>query len=199
MGKNSGECESTLSFEQLDLLMGDHAPFLIALSDGAGEELHLTISTADIGEKGENVPDFSEMDARSSEVLAGILSKARPITPGERQYDIGFTDYILYQTRNESFCSFDREEIRRGKYLIVFERSKLLDNLERVTDARQFEDGSYYPGKWVHYGIYTQNHVIDVIAHKEPVIRELSKIQDDEKGGGTTWNRIDYKKQRRKS
>lgn len=118
MGKNSGECESTLSFEQLDLLMGDHAPFLIALSDGAGEELHLTISTADIGEKGENVPDFSEMDARSSEVLAGILSKARPITPGERQYDIGFTDYILYQTRNESFCSFDREEIRRGKYLI---------------------------------------------------------------------------------
>ena len=31
------------------------------------------------------------------------------------------------------------------------------------------------------YGIYTQNHVIDVIAHKEPVIRELGKILDDEK------------------
>ncbi len=180
MGRNSGECESTLSFEQLDLLMGNHAPFLIALSDGAGEELHLTISSADVDEKGENVPDFSDMDTHSSKVLAGILSKARPITPGERQYDIGFTDYILYQIPNESFCSFDREEVRSGKYLIVFEKSKLLDSLEQMTDARQFEDGTYYPGKWAHYGIYTQNHVIDVIAYREPVIRELGKIQSNE-------------------
>ena len=85
MGKNSGVSESMLSFEQLDLLMGSHAPFLIALSDGAGEELHITISSAEVGEKGENVPDFSEMDAHSSEVLAGSLSQARQITPGERQ------------------------------------------------------------------------------------------------------------------
>ena len=50
---------------------------------------------------------------------------------------------------------FLREEIRKGKYLIIFEKSKLLDSLVQMTDARKLEDGSYYPGKWTHYGIYT--------------------------------------------
>ena len=76
----------------------------------------------------------------------------------------------MYQIRDESYCSFDPEEIRHGRYLITFEKSKLLSYLGSVTDAGQLGDGSFYPGKWTHYGIYSQNHVIDVISHIPPVI-----------------------------
>ena len=40
------------------------------------------------------------------------------------------------------------------------------------TDAQQLEDGTFYPGKWEHYCILTQCHVIDVIAHEPPVVSE---------------------------
>ena len=41
-----------LSFEKLDLMLGDHAPFLMSLSDGLQEELHIVIAAAEVGEVG---------------------------------------------------------------------------------------------------------------------------------------------------
>ena len=159
-------------FEELDWIIGDHAPFLMSLSDGQLEELRLVIAAAEVGEAGADVPDFSDMGEATNKPLQEILAKARPIEINERrQYEIYFQDYILYQVRDESYCSFDdHEEIRHGRYLITFEKSKLLYYLSGVTDVGQFDDGSFYPGKWTHYGIYTQNHVIDVISHIPPVI-----------------------------
>lgn len=164
-----------MTFQVLDQTLGNHAPFLLSLVDGVNEELHIVISPAVIGEMGTSMLEPADVKTQTADILKSMLSKTKPITPGEKYYEIIFTDYIVYQTRNESFCSFDREEIRKGNHLILFEKSKLLDSLKRITDARQFKDGSYYPGKWIHYGIYTQNHVIDVIAHKEPVIREYKE------------------------
>ena len=158
-------------FEELDRIIGGHAPFLMSLSDGSREELRLVIAAAEVGKLGTNIPDFSDMGEATNKTLQEILAKARPIEINkQRQYEIRFQGYIIYQVRNESYCSFDPEEIRRGRYLITFEKSRLLSYLSRVTDAGQFGDGSFYPGKWTHYGIYTQNHVIDVISHTPPVI-----------------------------
>ena len=53
----------------------------------------------------------------------------------------------------------------------------MLSRLGDVTDAQQVDDGSYYPGEWTHYGIYTQNHVIDVISLDAPEISEVSANQ----------------------
>ena len=160
-----------MKFEELDRIIGDHAPFLMSLSDGLQEELHLVIAAAKVGELGANIPEFSDTDEATRNTLQEILAKARPIEASEkRQYEICFPGYILYQVRDESYCSFDHEEVRHGKYLITFEKSELLSHLSSVTDACQFKDGSFYPGKWTHYGIYTQNHVIDVISHILPVI-----------------------------
>ena len=129
------------------------------------------IAAAEVGELGADIPDFSDMGEATKKSLQEILAKTRPIEIDERrQYEICFQGYIIYQVRNESYCSFDPDEIRRGRYLITFEKSKLLSYLTSVTDAGQFNDGSFYPGKWTHYGIYTQNHVIDVISHIPPVI-----------------------------
>ena len=161
--------EHALSFEALDLRLGDHAPFLISLTDGPDNELRVVISPAAVGEVGEG--NTVDTDILQCNTLHCILSKCRPITPDESTlYDIYFENYIVYQTRNESYASYDAEEIRSGTYLITFEKSKLLESLSTITDAFRSDDGTCYPGDWKHYGIYTQNHVIDVISHCPPVI-----------------------------
>ena len=161
--------ENTLSFETLDLILGDHAPFLMSLSDGIQEELHIIIAAAKVGEIGSGIPDFEGVDKATQQALHEVLANTRPIEVNKHYlFEICFHDYIIYQIRNESFWSGDPHEVRYGKYLITFEQSKLLSHLEEITDAQQLDDGSFYPGKWAHYGVYTQNHVIDIISHCPP-------------------------------
>ncbi len=167
----------SLTFEMLDSRLGDNAPFLISLSDGLQEELRIVISGATVGKMGDNLPDFKDMDAATEQALGEILERTRPIEVNEQHfYEILFRDYILYQIRNESFGSYAPDEVGHGRYLMTFEKSRFLSYLPVATDAQMLDDGSYYPGKWVHYGIYTQNHVIDVIAHGVP---ELSEVRKD--------------------
>ena len=74
-----------VSFEKLDLMLGDRAPFLVSLSDGLDNELRIIISPASIGEVG------SRNVEPADSILHGILSKCRPITPDQRdQYEIHF-------------------------------------------------------------------------------------------------------------
>mgnify|MGYP005782314049 FL=1 len=160
-----------MTFEMLDAVLGDHAPFLLSLSDGLQEELRLVIAGAKVGEEGSKIPEFDEMDETTKDALHTVLAKTQPIEADEeRLYEICFHDYILYQIRNESFASCDPEAVGHGRYLIVFEKSEALSHLQVVTDAQVFDDGSRYPGTWTHFGIYTQNHTIDVIAQDLPEI-----------------------------
>ena len=69
--------------------------------------------------------------------------------------------------RNESYCAPDPPESRTGKYLVVFEKSALLDYLSVSTDAQQW-DGGFFPYRWRHYGVRTQNQVIDIVSHADP-------------------------------
>ena len=82
-----------------------------------------------------------------------------------------FENYLLYQVRNESYCVFDADEVRGGTYLCTFERSKLLDYLPRAIDVHLIPDGTDAPASWKHYGIYTQNQIIDIVAPSEPTVR----------------------------
>ena len=153
-----------MTFEMLDAVLGDHAPFLLSLSDGLQEELRLVIAGAKVGEEGSQMPELDEMDETTREALHTVLAKTQPIEADEEcLYEICFHDYILYQIRNESFASCDPEAVGHGRYLIVFEKSEALSHLQVVTDAQVFDDGSCY-------GIYTQNHTIDVIAQDLPEI-----------------------------
>lgn len=83
---------------------------------------------------------------------------------------IVFPSYIMHLTRNESYTAWDDNEIREGNYLIVFKRSELIDFYDRV--ILHTEDYSW-PGKGIHYGVYTADHVIDIIADSEPVIKKI--------------------------
>ena len=91
----------------------------------------------------------------------------------EQVYEIVFEDYVIYQNRNESYTVWDDYEIRRGHYLVIFEKSRLLDYYENV--LFDFDDEETKRDKRKHYGIYTENHILDVISNSEPKIRK-SKV-----------------------
>ncbi|MBR1555144.1 MAG: hypothetical protein IJ644_07115 [Oscillospiraceae bacterium] len=160
-----------IAFGQQDSGQG---PFLISLSEEYDNDLKIVVSLSCTGEIGENADDMG------IPALGDILRKSCPIYPDENQtYEILFEQYILYQTRNESYTSWDDYEIRKGTYFIIFEKSRLLDALPVLTDCQILSDGTYYPEKWKHYGIYCQNHIIDVISCFPPEIRKL-KINNEE-------------------
>lgn len=86
------------------------------------EKLHIIIAAAEVGEVGSYIPDFEEDDESTQQALYRVLADTQPIEVNERRlFEICFCDYIIYQIRNESFCSGDPHEVRHGKYLITFE------------------------------------------------------------------------------
>ena len=69
----------TLTLEMLNSKLGDHAPFLISLSDGLQEELHIIIAGAEVGNPGDNIPDFGETNVTTKHALTEILAETLPI------------------------------------------------------------------------------------------------------------------------
>lgn len=157
-------CTWKATFPQADALLGNRAPFLSTLEESPDNELHIRISAASVGEMEPEMLDGLD------QLVASVVSKCRPILPSGRVIDIRFENYIMYQVRNESFCHFEPKSTRHGNYLATYEQSKLLEYLSVATDVQQGEDGSFYPAPWKHYSIFTQNQVIDIISHCEPVL-----------------------------
>ncbi len=86
-------------------------------------------------------------------------------------YEIEISDYIMHLTRNELYTSWDDYEVRKGRYFVIFEKSRLIDFYDNVVMHTVDYD---WPGKGVHYGIYTEMLLIDVITTVPPIIRRVS-------------------------
>lgn len=159
--------QKSISWTQADCILAGagQMPFLIELKEMRENSLHLMIQGAAVEEK------TNTDDACGNPVLEQILSQCKPIVPDcSQEFHIVFEDYIIYQVRNESYASFDALAQGSGVYLREFTKSHLLDYLPTATDAIQLEDDTFYPAPWKHYGIYTQNHIVDIIAQEEPTI-----------------------------
>ncbi len=139
------------------------APFVISVTVTQDNELSIIIALpAPINSK----PNYD------NQMLNEILSNATQTGADlSRMYEIRFESYIIYQCRNESFTCFDASEIRKGDYLIIFEKSKLLDYYESVIFDFYTDNEK---SKRKHYGIYAENHVIDIIANEPPIIKKLN-------------------------
>ena len=160
------EKKNSVDFGNNNSCIGDFA-FVLKIED-KDNELKILFSGACEGEKG------SDIDTELNDTIIESLADSFPVYPNPNEiYEITFTAYITYQVRNESYSSYDENEIRSGKWLILFEKSKFLDYFQNVTDCCQFEDNSFYPGEWKHYGVYSENHIIDIISHKKPIIKKL--------------------------
>lgn len=148
------------------------APFLIeTIEEENGIKFIVALST-----RGEMGIVANQM---SKSAINELLSIVTPIYPDQNNlYEIIFENYVLHMTRNESYTSWDNYEIRKGKYFIIFDKSRLLDSLPQIVDMGIME--AYCPKGWKHYGIYCQNHVVDVIAVGEPQIRRLTGRKEGE-------------------
>ena len=157
-------CTWNAAFLQADALVGDSAPFLSVLEESPDNELHIKIKPAFLGEMAPEMMDGLD------EPIVSVVAKCRPLLPSKRVIDIRFEDYIMYQVRNESYAVPPRKDAQQGNYLIIYEKSPLLDYLLASTNTCQGKDGSWYPDPWQHYGICTQNQIIDIISHRAPVL-----------------------------
>lgn len=116
----------------------------------------------------------TDIDDLGIQGLKELLAESIPIYSDDNNlYKIVFEDYVLHQTRNESYTSWDDYEVRKGKYFIIFEKSKLLDYVSRVVEKEIIE--TYYPNGYKYYGIYCQNHIVDIIATREPIVEKICK------------------------
>ena len=100
-----------------------------------------------------------------------LLSDVRAIetNPGNFSFELVWPTYILYSVRNESFANPDETEKWEGRLFCTYSKSHFLEYAKSSTIA-----SDEYPGPFQHWGINCLNHVIDVISHKQPILKILS-------------------------
>ena len=142
------------------------APFLIKTEEQADNKIKFIIALPAYGEK-----DTRREHAGNSR-LDNLLEKAVPICEDHNNlYEIVFENYVFHMTRNESYTCWDDYEIRQGDYFILFEQSRLLNYLPHIVEMGIVS--AYHPDRCKHYGIYCQNHIIDIVSVTEPKIKKL--------------------------
>ena len=154
------------------------APFLLSMTDHSDNELSIIIALAKRGEKGEGL-DLTGFPPEIANKAKDLLLESYPVYEDTEQiYEIRFNDYIIYQCRNESYTCWDDSEVRKGRYLIIFEKSNLLDYYKSVLFDWDDDDTK---SKRKHYGIYTENHIIDVISNTSPTITRINSDSTEQK------------------
>ena len=122
-------------------------------------------------------PSPRSLESEENEKLRQILSATSELISNESQtYKIYFEHYLMYQGRDESYAYNGDDEIKMGKGLILFEKSKLLDYVSEAIDVGV---AMHMHGKTElqHYRIYTLNNVIDVISFYEPTIEKVNRVK----------------------
>ncbi len=145
------------------------APFALSIEDNDDNCLKIVIALSKSGKQGEGA---EELFIKNNKKLNELLMDSYPVYKDtDNVFEITFESYIIYQCRNESYTVWDDYEMRKGNYLIIFERSRLLDYYKNT-----IFDGDFDKVKQnrKHYGIYTENHIIDVISNEPPVIAKIN-------------------------
>ena len=151
------------------------APFMHVMTDNLDHELRIVVGSSVVGEPAGRVnleewPQSMRENIEGSEKLQDMISRMSDVWGStEDVWEIGIDGYVLFMERDESYTTWDDYEIRKGWWLIEFERSRLLDDLAHYTFA-----DDRYPGPLKHYGIYCEDHIIDVVTDAVPVVRKLS-------------------------
>ena len=151
---------------------GQSAPLLMSFEEGQNNEIRLVVALVSKGEKESDINDMGMPELKEMPKLKEMLKNSSPLYPSVEQiYEIVFEQYIMHQTRNESLCCWDDYDIGHGNYFIVFEKSRLLDYMDNAIEKVIAE--AFWPEGWKHYGIYCQNHIVDVISPYEPIIKHM--------------------------
>lgn len=145
--------------------------YLFLAEIGEPEENFLRIIVEE-GKLGEQITekDLEKSENEVNEAINSIMLGSYPVISDENcfAYEIVFDDYIAYFVRNESFSNFDESSTFSGGFFGTYNTSKFLDFLKISTWAT--DD---YPGKFNHYGLFTEQSIIDVASVHKPEIKIL--------------------------
>jgi len=110
----------------------------------------------------------------SISVAGTLLSDLHRVTStGEtREFEVVWDLYVAYSVRNESYATFDENEVACGGRFRVYSKSRFLDFICAATFATD-----EYPGPMCHIGINCEDHIIDVVSTKEPRVKRLRPVQ----------------------
>ncbi len=133
--------------------------YLESISEPHANGLRLVLSEGIVSDRTETltIGDAQIPDVRPVEV-----------TDASRWFEFLWDTYISYSIRNESYCSWDKDEEWLGSAFRTYTQSKFLDFVSSGTFA-----SADYPGPFVHYGIICSDHVIDVASEHPPTIRRV--------------------------
>ena len=147
----------------------DNMPYILNINDNIDNVLKIIVSLPYSGEKGSEASNTGNKD------LDEILKKAYPVLIDYNEiYEITFESYIMYQTRNESFAYLDENSKVLGEYFTIIKNSSYLKMVKNITFYNDIFDDKY-----IHYGIFSWNHVIDIISAEEPKIVKLENYTEE--------------------
>ena len=144
-------------------------PYILNINDNVDNVLKIIVSLPYSGEKGSEASNTGNKD------LDEILKKAYPVLIDYNEiYEITFESYIMYQTRNESFAYPDENSKVLGEYFTIIKNSSYLKMVKSITFYNDIFDDKY-----MHYGIFSWNHVVDIISAEEPKIAKLENYTEE--------------------
>jgi len=147
----------------------DNMPYILNINDNIDNVLKIIVSLPYSGEKGSEASNTGNKD------LDEILKKAYLVLIDYNEiYEITFESYIMYQTRNESFAYPDENSKVLGEYFTIIKNSSYLKMVKSITFYNDIFDDKY-----MHYGIFSWNHVIDIISAEEPKIVKLENYTEE--------------------
>ena len=147
----------------------DNMPYILNINDNVDNVLKIIVSLPYSGEKGSEASNTGNKD------LDEILKKAYPVLIDYNEiYEITFESYIMYQTRNESFAYLYENSKVLGEYFTIIKNSSYLKMVKSITFYNDIFDDKY-----IHYGIFSWNHVVDIISAKEPKIAKLENHTEE--------------------
>jgi hypothetical protein len=120
-------------------------------------ELHATV-----------VELFEDANAASLEVAGQIIDGLHALkpSPSSRKFTISFSRIVAWQVVDESYTTLDKSEQRDGEgFLQLVTASAYLSYIQ--ANHGWFVDVA---GVAQHYRLWTEDEVLDVIAHEPPVI-----------------------------
>ena len=143
--------------------------YILNINDNIDNVLKIIVSLPYSGEKGSEASNTGNKD------LDEILKKAYPVLIDYNEiYEITFESYIMYQTRNESFAYLDENSKVLGEYFTIIKNSSYLKMVKSITFYNDIFDDKY-----MHYGIFSWNHVVDIISAEEPKIAKLENYTEE--------------------
>ena len=147
----------------------DNMPYILNINDNIDNVLKIIVSLPYSGEKGSEASNTGNKD------LDEILKKAYPVLIDYNEiYEITFESYIMYQTRNESFAYLYENSKVLGEYFTIIKNSSYLKMVKNITFYNDIFDDKY-----IHYGIFSWNHVVDIISAEKPKIVKLENYTEE--------------------